>query len=650
MSMFPVDTRLLDPLFEQYRLSGSESEVHQHVYPLDTPATARHALNSSVGYKDVKARAQQNALAPARASGQQLARETRCAYIDAEGWITVVVIDASLSPTFHRVHQLVLSDAQVPTIRSLGADTWVAIGDGATLVVANEAGLQGTLPIPIAADAQRWEVIDAAPGANPLVLLQNTRRTRSDGGASTVSTDGSADAATHTELDVALVCVHADAARVDVLWHVTGDEPVRFCVLEAEYVALGAEGTFHVAAAAGAGARTDDSSHASGATDTHALTSVPGADAVGRNGSAGGADAPARSYSFRWTQTDDTVILTFSLPADIRKDAIRVHFSPQGLSLSLAQAAVDASEDTLVRRIAEREFSSRRLWGSIDPTASVCEWDGAPDGPPSPAAALSLHLAKAHEGTRWPSVFAGEDLPHHDDPPEALDAAQLRTTVEGLSKYTTSDPAAHRGHASLLSDGLEEEDALTGTPTFLTTIARTATGWQPCDDADRERALLLARPLPSNDVSNSVLMKHDVDGLVFAPTAAQQPWTHTETVPAISYVLASKRDANPVYLYPRHTDGSLVLAIEARRETSAADPTMSRAGNLYMYSVHDPPRSTSERVSKPKYGTGRVLRLGTSTDAYATGIVRGAAMLAVGDTRVFTCLCERALLLLEGVA
>ena len=84
----------------------------------------------------------------------------------------------------------------------------------------------------------------------------------------------------------------------------------------------------------------------------------------------------------------------------------------------------------------------------------------------------------------------------------------------------------------------------------------------------QDQVSFLARSIPSSR-DPAVLLKHDMDGHVFTPPSpiSFSAWTHTETVPAISYVLASKRDAHPIYMY-RGTSMTWIIAVETRTSTS----------------------------------------------------------------------------------
>ena len=148
-----------------------------------------------------------------------------------------------------------------------------------------------------------------------------------------------------------------------------------------------------------------------------------------------------------------------------------------------------------------------------------------------------------------------------------------------------------------------------------------------------EHTTLLARPIPTHGTDNYVLVKRDMDGLVFRQRG--DDWEHTETLPGVAYVLASKRDAHPIYVYGEKQPAT-VLAIEAVRHDAAAG--MTNAGNIYAY-----------KVTQAKSGTSHVLRIGgTGLDpSNSLGTVQGAAV--VGAQPVLAVLCEHALVTISGI-
>lgn len=438
---------------------------------------------------------------------------------------------------------------------------------------------------------------------------------------------------------------------------------------------------------------------------------------------------PARPPPFSWLQTPDSVTVIFQLPPTLLKTDFRIHFSQQGLSLSLASDALDrhqsakiieldddatldaASSDPLqdtAVTIANGTFSSRSLWAPIDPSHSVWTWEKVGSGVKQPGL-LTLHLEKKDEGTRWVRVFeqhnkigAGTENAsrpmiggdhsatrktdeerlreheieeqHSDDddeshPPETIDPSELLSMVEGLDKYTTdgrgdeeaiSRPGGidevSRQRESLLHDALEPEDAIVGRRAVLT--ASTGNGVQ--DTLHQEHTYYsLAESIPSaTSTAQALVIRQELDGLVCVHASsgsAVEQWTHKDTVPALSFVLASKRDMSRVYVhFNERTNSSTVLAFESAPRVGGGESSGAGAGNLFVY--------YSE--TRKRHGRSRVIRLGARDGEHSgsgedTGALMGVALASWADDstqigneaqeHVLVCLCERSVILLTGM-
>jgi len=585
--------------FEAYKLAPGEPVQHAHALP--ATAATHTAAATTLGFRELKARTALRTLVPARTAGRACA-----GYVAADGQVVLIEMDGA-APRFHAVARVAgASDGaeHLPTLCSVDAATWVV--GCAQLVLVHLDGVVPVCTVHIdfpdvpssGTHSLPWHVVDACwDGADTLLLLERACRGPS-GPRAAPGRGADAHEALHrrttTMFDVALVRVARArdwaGAAASLVWHVSGPEPLSYSALSSMCV-LGAEAHFGRPLAAPAAAAEPTPPPPFG-------------------------EAPhAAPYS--WAQTDDTVTLAFSLPSTTDKRDIRAHFSHKGMSLSLALPEARVSEDLDVHpteaAIRSGRYQSRTLWGEIDASASVWTWEHV-DGRQGRTGLLTLHLAKAHEGTRWPSVFGDDDAVA-----ETLDPSELLTMLEGLDKYTQQGGA-------LLHDGLEEEDASAGTPLELTCVLPDGTVNHAPD-----RTTLLARSALGHDL----LVKHDVDGEVYAPPSplAWAPWTHVETIPAISYVLASKRDAHPVYVY-RAPHATSVLAVEPKHASSYG-------GTLYVYSV--PEARHDAKRAKVSYGQSRVLRVGPA-DA---GPVLGAAVVP-RDEPLVLCLCPTSLVVVEG--
>ncbi|PWN52620.1 hypothetical protein IE53DRAFT_409280 [Violaceomyces palustris] len=308
-----------------------------------------------------------------------------------------------------------------------------------------------------------------------------------------------------------------------------------------------------------------------------------------------------------------------------------------------------------------------------------------------------------------------EEEDEEEEVPETLDPSELLDMLEGLEKYTVDEemPSAAslgpitsslgtasgnasgggRGieSASLLRDGLEEEDESVGRKMILTWVENfDGSGKEeielkrPPMDLSIDRNVL-ALPLPSARSEDQVTIKSDLDGLVFSPPGeGSMEWDHVDTLPALSFVLASKRDAGKVFVHrPRPTRASpgagegisdhesVVLAFESSPGglgRGSSSEGGEGAGNLFVY--YGP--SEERAGSKQNQGKSRVIRLGSrdgfydpsSADCGTSGSLVGVASSFVRrndedeyggqgkggkEEEVLLCLCEKGLIILKGV-
>ena len=273
-----------------------------------------------------------------------------------------------------------------------------------------------------------------------------------------------------------------------------------------------------------------------------------------------------------------------------------------------------------------------------------------------------------------------------DDVPETLDPSELVNMLEGMEKYTVDEetmeaatgthaygtdrsglgPALAGGRASLLQDALEEEDENVGRRTVVTWVHESRADGQggkstiitsrPNKDTFEERSIL-ALPLAVSGVQqDTVVIKHDLDGAVFSlPTSTSegnQQWTHVDHLPALAFVLASKRDASRVFAYrpkrPAPTGyGTAILAFESAPQVSGTATSGAGAGNLFVY--YSNPLSHPQPETS-KHGRSRVIRLGSDEPDSSSGALLGVAAVdwQPGNT-LLLCLCEKRLLLYSGL-
>ncbi|WFD25443.1 hypothetical protein MNAN1_000403 [Malassezia nana] len=558
--MFPIDRAHACPTFEAYKL-GDVSAFHAEQVPL----TQRVAGSSSsaaapLGFKELKTRAMHSPLAT---------YDGTCgAYITENGGI--ILVSWSKTPItcteICKLPSLVYSHYtdHLPSLCALGASGWLACGDTDTLMWVERGKYHwafGTIvlppiPTPIVDPNATgpphfpWTLLQAEIQGDGLLyaLLQRTLRTRptSDGGR------GASDSvreplSTNTIFEVVLVCSGLEQEgdmAAELLWRVQCSEPVKYVQLAGPACLMGAEAPIE---------QCDDERPVQAVSSQTVPTERPTAE-----------QAP-----YTWTQTDDTVMVALALPSHIRKEDIRAHFSLQGCSVSLSAAASSHTATTPSEHLLrDGGFTAQAVWGRIEPTNSV--WDLETVGS---AQLLTLHLAKAHTGTRWPHVFA-----HDDGVLETLDPSQLAAMAQGLAKYTQPISSSTLLHESL-------EEAGPSAPSLqLAWIAPDGQITKAAPDAHA----FLARATPAHDPA--LLLQHDLDGHVFVPPSpiAWDAWSHAATMPAIGYVLASKREAHPVYMY-RGTSTPTVLAAEPRFSREAH----CQGSHVYVYGAADAQRGTS---------------------------------------------------------
>lgn len=799
---FEADTRLLNNTFEAYRLVSSHDvplpysvQATSHRLPLSiTLAQLNPPTNTpSLGYKDLKDRFTHEKLVPGSIPGH-------LAYVDDGSFVVLIVFaPESHRPTFHPLFNLSPPDSYtlrgLPSLHALPRGRWLA-ADGMNRITLVESKQHGTRWTPQTLDAyttpqdqhQSSRILAARQQGEVVhVLLQSARK---EAAAAAVPGDSKQppQPSTKTLFDVSLLLLPAPRkgqrqeapATAQLKWTVTGEEAAYYAMLPSEHQAvLVSEEPFSEGPAPGSGLAAPTSITPQA---TRPTTPAPAATSRVSNGTT----APP----FLWMQTPDSLTVVFQLPPRLTKNDFRVHFSPQGLSLSLANSALDAikpqtprivelssagdegagsqqaksPEVLLAKSILAGRYRSRALWAPIDPSSSVWTWEHAGRSDQDRKGLLTLYLEKKDEGTRWTRVFerpatskrqaaessndrrrrpmiGGADsstrrddadrlrdaevdfeeqaqtehadlngVVDEDDPPETMDPSELLAMVDSLDKYTApegsgfdDDPhpridgpdVGFGNRESLLHDQLEPEDATVGKKLRLTNVSTSFQGKEaPSVDTHPESTNLwsLAAPLPETDGPVPLVVRKDLDGLVFLPSDGEDgrgrprpgPWRHVDTLPALSFVLASKRDLSRVYV--RHSPlrgpaasararryDSLVLAFESPAPTAqhaTSGTGAAHAGNLFVYYGQELSRregSDELEGSREKYASSRVIRLdaGLGDDEQARSEGSGALMgvaavrlpFAEADPRreqeeadeVLVCLCERRIIMLRGV-
>ena len=373
-----------------------------------------------------------------------------------------------------------------------------------------------------------------------------------------------------------------------------------------------------------------------------------------------------RPPPYSWTQDSDSLTLIFTLPSSTPTSAIRATFSRQFLSLIVGTArAALANPSSASGLAAQTVVSHKRFWGEVDPHSSIWTFDREAEGRDSDWGLLSLHLEKAHAGTKWPDVFAaraeGEPAAEGEEAlenvAETVDPSELLGIVERMEQWHRESGLSGLAGAGLEGDEVGGEmptslqgeemdvevDGDSGTPIVLS--------WVTDALAKHPRVVrppagmsfsLLSTALPlANPVRNdSVVVKHDVDGCVFCPahSAGRDLFAHTATFPALAFVLASKRDLH----FACHVGDRVALAFDSPSQLALA--TAGRAGgadagtgSLFVYWNTEVgtsgKRETCARQAVVKVGSG-----GEGALLGVAGVVRGEG--SEGKV-VVVALCER---------
>ncbi|KAG8968767.1 hypothetical protein FRC03_006224 [Tulasnella sp. 419] len=358
---------------------------------------------------------------------------------------------------------------------------------------------------------------------------------------------------------------------------------------------------------------------------------------------------PPPPYS--WTQTSDSVTVVFPLPSSTPTSAIKVTIAAAHLSLLVHHPH---SEDHNPASFPLPRYLRKEFWDSVDPSASFWTWDREGERPangePSSVGLLSLHLEKKHEGTKWSHVFraSGTDstAPEDVEVPETIDPSELWKIRESLEKYTAalsegedaSGLGLGKGLPSLAQGEMDEDvDSTSGTRVKLCWVRLNGEKWKDEATSWPPTATVLSKPLPnSGGFKTSLVIKQDIDGLLFEPnsqsgTQTDQdispysiPWIHKSTYPALAFVLASKRDLKFAY----HIGARIVLAFESGRAEIG--------GNVYMYHSADGNRWARQSILKIGGGTA--------------GALLGVCSVLGEDGKVHVlCLCESQLFILSNL-
>jgi hypothetical protein len=356
---------------------------------------------------------------------------------------------------------------------------------------------------------------------------------------------------------------------------------------------------------------------------------------------------------YSWNQTSDEVSVVFPLPTSVNVRDIKVVFRPNSVSMM-----VSGSNDSQ-HKLPIPQLDMVKLWDDIDAGTSTWTWEKT-DGDKGQFGLLALHLEKKHEDTRWTHLLKQDDNPNLKkeflDVDETLDRSELARITEAMEKFTQEVAAGSSGdnggfnqRSSLIGDELDMDvdapDVSNGKGLVFTWVEGLGSdSVQTCNGAEDEIVEFISSSLPTAaNPPSSIIAKHDVDGLLFEPPAdPSQPWKHLTTYPALSFVLASKRDVVHVY----HHGTKLALGLETgspvamQRQAAQQSYSSLQASKMNAYVYCPPPPG-----SKAKTAQQKVVRLGEA-DA---GAVLGAIAVERDDQLDIAILCERELIVMKNV-
>ncbi|OSX59845.1 hypothetical protein POSPLADRAFT_1172109 [Postia placenta MAD-698-R-SB12] len=654
MSYFHPNRALLNPKFEGYKLSPLDQEqVVSHHALQYKPSQTNVSGRSHVTFQEVQSRISHNHLAVSSQNG-------RLIYFDEEQRVISVGLDkAALEPSFETLYELpkqVLSpdvaspQREYPSAAFLDT-TSLFVSDGHGYLYALQlsdggpALLQGVyeLKIPPAYGSSEGTVpfrVHQAVIVDPQTALVILSAKHYTGGTVSAESNGSTEKhSRHTvEFDIwaarfplPLPPAQERPLALDVLWHRRGADVPAYTAYDAtrQLFKLVGSSAYHSINASPAPSYEPSADE---------LAPIP------RAGENVDSSQPPKPPPYSWTQTSDSVTVAIPLPSSTRTEDIKIAFTPRALTMLVRP---DPTTETETGPGRPPRFDMRTLWDGIQPSTSMWTWDRAAE---RRFGILTLHLDKAHEGTRWSQVFAAapvrasseasDGADDNGEIPETLDPSELWAIREALEKYTaalrdgqdTSGLGLGNGVPSLAKDEVDDElDANVGRTVCVTWVG--AHGSQlPNTQIGDAPIHLLSTPLPGTSPMQppSLVVKNGLDGVLYSLDEAKGPedqptWKHTSTYSALSFVLASKQDAR----FTHHVSSTAVLAFESGSK--------DLNGNVYIYRGASP---------KDKWAKQAIIQVGGRT----AGPLLGVAAIRVEDEKiVIACLCEDELVILRDV-
>ncbi|BGP24129.1 CS and HSP20-like domain protein [Rhodotorula toruloides] len=685
---FPTTPSLLNPHFESYKLaSPPQGDDAVTTFPLSrafkTPALPDHARMS---YNEVSDRARFNHLQPGK--------EGDVLFVDGEGVVTAVQVDkVTAQPIFHTLLRLPSPPSssglvpEYPAALPFAASLWVITdGQGSLHLVRIDRSkaqwtgeIQASFRLEQDATPFRLHAAEQLNDEEAILLLSVVIKEVGKPAPQAAPAPSTSVGSTARRLIPSTTSFHYLSTRIPlrpseasspqalpVDWRLKGHDLPSYVSFDA------AAGRFIVGSTSrlvqiDAGDQKDAAGEAGEGEDVPMADEVESSGQVG--GQAGGTAAP-KPPLFSWIQDKDSVTVAFPIPSDTPTSSIRITFSRQFVSLHVASAAAALASSCPVSAAALPHVSHKKLWDDILPHQSVWTFDREAEGRNSSYGLLTLHLEKENAGTRWSDVFASTKVPtddpssakiveidpqqEYEDIQETLDRSELAAITERMEQWAQGIMKGGLGHSeegfgsgiptSLMGDEIDVEvDAESGRPFVVTWIEEAAKAGTPrivCPHPSVSYSLLsTAIPLASSaPVDPTVTIKHDVDGLLFAPPSAlgTYRWSHQSTFPALAFVLATKRDTRFIY----HYSTRVCLAFDAPALLPGPQTTRHglSGGNVFAYFA--PPLGRTRETK----GTQMVVRVGGPGSGALMGVA--AVELDGGETAVLA-LCERELVVLR---
>ncbi|KAI0354943.1 hypothetical protein OH77DRAFT_1590313 [Trametes cingulata] len=645
MPTFNPDRSLLNPKFEGYKFAPLEyDEVTAH-YALEHKLSQTNVSGRApLSFQEVQSRVLHNHLAVCSQS-------RRAVYVDAELRVIGIDIDeATLKPTFRVLYELPrpIQSAEAETLQreypsaAFVDATSLLVADGYGTLYAFRLGDTGStellagyeLAIPSAYESSRSSVpfrlhqAVSPDGQSIVAVLSSKHYPKNAPEPSQKSHKPPPVKFDIWGVQIALPIVTSpDAQTLQIVWHRRGDDVPLYTTYDASRQAF-----LFVGSSSYLPINVEPTPSYEPSPDE--IAPIPRKDENLDGTPAPSTDLP-KPPPYSWTQTSDSVTLAIPLPSDTPTDRIKVAFSPRTLTVLVEGAPTQPSADVPV--VVPR-YTLKPLWDGIQPGTSVWTFDRAAE---RAYGVLTLHLDKAHEGTRWPQVFA--EGAGEEEVPETLDPSELYDIREALEKYTAalrdgSDASGlglGKGVPSLGQGERDDDvDLSVGKSTCVTWVGVGGAhpSWLGKDGhGDDSPIQLLSTPFPGSagTFKPSLVAKNGLDGVVYTLQEGSSledapQWKHTATYSALAFVLASKRDTRFVH----HVSWKAVFAFESG--------TQDLGGNVYIY------RGAG---SKEIWAKQTVLKVGGGS----AGALLGVGLMKAQGKVVVLCLCEGELVVLHDV-